>query len=440
MSGGKGFTRMPHPPEYYSRLIQCLDDQVALAESDLMARLLDLDFLSSAPEVATLYTATFLLRQAGELRIEFPNVTKTNYENLIDSLKDEPSFQSIILWTMVNSSDAGLYLIFLFNKGYKRSSEILNMMLRDDYKFSPVYMNNFLFNLMRVFGLPHETLKKLIRERDNIELWAPYLHRLCENPELVREFLKTKPKKIKFYGGETNTILNMYDPLISTNDVLSRFNREADIYYDLGGGFGTPEIARLFKLPFISADINSPYVAEHDDKLVFLKDIGGKTRVLLSPEERAAYVELLGKTRYLQFDVTKDDFPTKYGSYGIVSTGFLTSTVKPQIKNLKHMLPKRGTAHLVTAWLAFSRICRLAQLGKDVDLFTIQRATKKAYAYKTVYIKWRSGRVVDLTTTLDKVNMIEGYKKRQERVRKLLDPSRSTFNTHYNRLEYRQRM
>lgn len=419
------FTKLD-PNIDYTGLVKNLDDQLSLPEQELTARLVGLDFSTAPLETATLYTASFLLRTAANLEVKFPNLTNTNYEKLIEQKSQEPCFQSIIMWTMINSSDAGLYLIYLFNKGYCGSADILDLLLDSDPRYPPVYMNNFLFNLVTIFNLREDQLNMLVHDPNNLELWAPFIHRLCEQPTLVRDWLKKRPRNIKFYGGETNTILGMYDPLLAKTDILGRFNRKADIYYDLGGGFGTPEITRLFQLPFISADINSPNINEHDDKLVILK-AAGKKRALVTKEERARYVSLLENTPYMPFDVTKDEFPAVFDSYGIVSTGFLTSSVKPRIKGLKTLIHQKGGAFLFTSWLATSRITKLVKLGKDVDLFTIQRATKRAHAYKTVYLSWKRGKIVDLQTTLDDTNLYQYHERRRLYVRRAVDPIASPF-------------
>jgi hypothetical protein len=104
---------------------------------------------------------------------------------------------------------------------------------------------------------------------------------------------------------------------------------------------------------------------------------------------------------YLPFNVLHDSFPDRADSYAIVSTGFMTSTVRPMERHRTWKKAGKGLAHLGLSLLGIMRVVELVRKGKRVDLFTIQRASSRVYKYKTALLQWREGRLVNLITTDD---------------------------------------
>jgi hypothetical protein len=86
----------------------------------------------------------------------------------------------------------------------------------------------------------------------------------------------------------------------------------------------------------------------------------------------------------------------------------MTSTLRPTASESQEVKSARLGA-TSTSVHAILRVVELAAAGKSVDLFTISRATSRAYRYKTCMLQWREGRIVRLQTTGFKRVWDEGW-------------------------------
>ena len=159
----------------------------------------------------------------------------------------------------------------------------------------------------------------------------------------------------------------------------------------------------------------------HDEKTI---SADGKRRTA-DNTTRQAFLERQRAVVYLPFNVLSDSLPSNAESYGIVSTGFMTSTVRPHERQGGWKVRGAGLAHLGLSLHAVIRVVELAQKGKTVDLFTVQRASSRVFKYKTAFLAWRNGRLVDLITTTDN--------SRNRWTRTALDAIRQRINPSFRR-------
>src|SRR5262249_23206697 len=148
----------------------------------------------------------------------------------------------------------------------------------------------------------------------------------------------------------------------------------------------------------------SPRYEDYDAEICFqVHGTDGKRRIA-DGVTRDRFLARQRRVEYLPFNVMKDSFPDDADSYAIVSTGFITSTVRPEEKQAEWRAePGAGVGHLGLSIHAIARVLDLVKNGKSVDLFTIQRASSRIYKYKTVLLQWREGRLLRLVTTNDEL-------------------------------------
>lgn len=385
-----------------------LSDMAAVAEQNdeasVRAELLATDFSTCSLREATLRVAKLLLLREPswhQPEVDLPNVSDTAIERLVDRLKaDGQHYRAVMLsnWATSRQGRLPLYALFLYNANYGHSRAILEHILTGE-KTAPPYLKLVLLNILhQSVGLGHDQLHR-ITAGSFAEL-APWVNRIFHD-DAVFGWLKRKKRPIRFYGGVTNTVIGLYDDLFADPAVgTEHINRTADRYIDVGGGFNTSEIERLVGRAFVSADLATPRLADYDEELI-MQDLRGNAFGPVATE--AARQEFLARQErvvHLPFDVFEDHFATDARSYTIVSTGFMTSTLRPQPSQAKDVKAARlGT--ISTSVHAILRVMELVALGKSVDLFTIQRATSRVFYYKTCLLQWREGKLVRLVTTVD---------------------------------------
>lgn len=186
---------------------------------------------------------------------------------------------------------------------------------------------------------------------------------------------------LKRISGETNTDCNMYSWIPLEFDYDREFIKNADIAYDLGGGFTTPHLSYLFEKEMISLDRINPAIAkENKIKIVNPKHV---------PLED--YYNALEKQKWEPFDVFKDHINDSYDSYFITSFGFTTSTVAPH-KNIKTEDENMNTFH--TSFHALKTITELIAKNKQVYFFLYGRPTGRVYQNKIITMKFINKKLV----------------------------------------------
>lgn len=211
----------------------------------------------------------------------------------------------------------------------------------------------------------------------------------------------------------TYTVVGMYDwisyPDYAGATGFDQFPKNADVYYDLGGGYATPDISRLIGKKMTSVDVISPRRANELGMIFHLLNswMLPSMRILSTrPQtaaERDAYGKELNATPWLPFDVYKDKFPTHFDSYFFTSFGFLSSTVE-NTSDFKSAEAQGVANYKQTSYFAARRILELVAQGKKVDVFTYSRPTNLIYKYLTAFFSFRDQRLVETKLVLTETN------------------------------------
>jgi hypothetical protein len=334
--------------------------------------------------------------------VVFPNLGNTAFERWVEETTAVDPYRGHILagWATVSRNDAGLYPVFLYNHDFEETRRVLSLLLGAE-PAPPPYLDLVLRNALRqATGVSHDGLAALAGRP--FEDTARCLRELFSD-DRVGAWLLQKRQPLRFYGGATNTVLGLYDSIFETSETgLEHFNRSAEARYDLGGGYCTSEIERLMDRSFLSADVVTPRFGDLDPEL--LLHVAGKKGVhrVATRAEREAHAIRQDRVVHLPLDVLENGFPRDADSYAIVSAGFMTSTVRPHTRPIEWQGEGNlGIGHVGLSLHAIMRVLELVQLGKSVDLFTLQRASSRVYRYKTALLQWRDCRLVRLVTTND---------------------------------------
>lgn len=360
----------------------------------------------------------------------FHNVTNTPYEKLVEFYHSHKPYWAQMLhnWVTIYRTDFTRYPVFLYNKDYKQSRRLFTKLLTFERK-PPPYHFLVCGNVFRQgLGLTHDEIAALPVSGEGFAETARHFHELYKG-RVFDEWLQNKKRALRYYGGSTNTVLNYYDPIINAEGSgVEKFNRTAELRFDLGGGFNTPEMERVFGCSFISADLVSPRYSKYDPEICFQIEGPDQKRTFADQKTRDAFLQAQDKVQFQKFDVLESTFPKDAESYSIVSGGFMTSTVRPrQHQDDWKANPGMGLGHLGLSIHAMIRVIELAKTGKPVDLFTIQRATSRVFKYKTALLQWREGRLVTLQTTDD--NLVEKWAPNAtDWLRKKVNPDNPVFN------------
>ncbi len=373
-------------------------DEHAVRSGALETNYLATDVVESASRIAKLLLMRWPDREQSE--VDFPNRTNSLYEQWIDTcrrLGKAGRAYTLISWITSVRGDYVNYPIFLFNRNMWQCKKVLRFFLKD--KEHPPYLAILFFNLFRqALGISHTELHHM--SRGAFAEFTPLYKRLMTT-DAVWDWAANRKQSFHFYGGQTNTILGGYDLVFNNKDVgMEFFNREAEARFDIGGGFNTSEIERLTQCRFTCADVRSPYLRDYDDDLV-MRIAGAANRLWIADDDtRHAFLERQDRVAWHPFDVYTDSFPDA-SSYAFVSTGFMTSTVRPSKVEARAKLRHSGLGGVSTSFHGLMRVMEKVAQGKDVDLFTLQRASGRVYKYKTVLLQWRGGRLTRLMTTDD---------------------------------------
>lgn len=412
------------------RLIALIENR---DEAAARQRAFEHDYLHADLVESGLTLGGLMLLTAGSYEnphIEYPNVDNTAYDLWLQQTKADRLFLGNILtnWVMVSRMDFALYPIFLYNKDYGRTRELFNTFLTRDFPPPPYLFLLFLNALHHAAGLSYEEIAPLYV--GDFEPVAPIFHKLFSG-SAFDDWFDRAPMGLRYYGGATNTILGLYDEYFTDPSTGAHlFNRDAQALYDLGGGYNTPEIERLIGRQFVSADIVAPRYADYDEDIAFLGLADdGKTRRVVFGDEREDFLRRQREVVYQPFNVHNDSFPDDKDSYGIVSTGFMTSTVRPQEMQPEWATkPAGGYGHVALSIQAMIRVLELVKKGKAVDLFTVQRAGSRVYKYKTCFLQWRAGKLTTMQTTDDVGNHKRFTEDKMAALRAKVHPDFARFN------------
>jgi hypothetical protein len=228
--------------------------------------------------------------------------------------------------------------------------------------------------------LAEEWLPKLLDEQGKLRAWVD---------EIV-----ARGDRLKHYGGDTNTILGIYDWIREDPELgFDRIPHQLDERFDLGAGFGTPYVEQLFRAPFVALDLTEPSAARRLGLSIAEQRGRRAARLALDRASREAYLAKLDAQAFRRYDVFGEPLPATGQRVLVTSFGFLSSTVV-SLSPHRRQLPAR-LRPLETTYTAIRRVVELAATGRDVSLLTVQRATARAYMNRGVFVRFADRALVD---------------------------------------------
>lgn len=234
-------------------------------------------------------------------------------------------------------------------------------------------------------------------EADQARLADEFLPRLLGADALLLRWIEdvlARGGPLKHVGGDTNTIVGVYDWIRDDPELgFARVPTDCDDRFDLGAGFGTPYLESLFGVPLLALDLHAPSDARGLGLSFAVRTGGHGQRRAMNAVERDAYLERLDRQPWRRYDVFEEPLPARSDRVLVVSFGFLSSTVSSLSPLGQQLAPKLRP--LLTTYTCVRRILDCAGPGKDVSLFTVQRATAKAYMNRAVFLRLVDGRLCD---------------------------------------------
>ena len=254
-------------------------------------------------------------------------------------------------------------LIELYERNFGETRNYVHYLAMQTREHKVPYLHVFTKNLMKWLGT--KTPENLLARDDVID---------------VIENMKREGRKLKAMGGGTNTICPAYDWILDECEIDHEAIRSAEVGYDLGGGFATPHISRLFGKTMTSLDLNPPHDAE--DIAVSIKPPKG-----VSLEE---YHGRLKRQKWRKFNVCHDSLCSDYDSYFITSFGFATSTVGALglAENDDSWKREFRNKSLFTTHCCMKALAELIARGKDVYFFLYGRPTTEIYKNKIIAMRF----------------------------------------------------
>lgn len=233
------------------------------------------------------------------------------------------------------------------------------------------YLHVAMLRLYRTLNLPFDTIDDVIAlARD------PRVHPLLDQ--------WSQGKGLKHYFGATNSVLRMYDWILSHRPARPDLQAiaEAEVRVDFGGGYMTGHISKLLGAEFTSYDLLDPKTVTQE-----LMPHGGESDL----RDAAA-------AQWVPYDVIKDpplSFPGK--KVALVSFGFLTSSVSTPVGG------NSPDAHIPeTVQLAGARsVASIMKTSASAYIYTYSRATKWVAAFPIIHMKAEGGVVVDIRVVHD---------------------------------------
>lgn len=261
---------------------------------------------------------------------------------------------------------------------------------------APKYLSVLLLNLIKqILRCSNDTMAEMTFDRRKL---CSGFDQLFEQKNSILEWLEKKKQPLTFYGGFTNTVLNIYDEYF-----ISLFPKDDyAAYFDIGGGFNTSDVNRLTGKQFTSLDRLSPLFTDYDDQLIIRKIISDKSRgkitVCLNNKEMETYLENQSRVPWIKTDLSDDSLPATHDSYCIVSTGFMTSTFGLSHKMHEEWCSEpidKDLKYVVTSLVSMYRVLELVAAGKRVQLFCVNRAGSRVYSHKAVLLEWNGGKITN---------------------------------------------
>lgn len=223
------------------------------------------------------------------------------------------------------------------------------------------------------------------------------IHNLLADDTFLN-WAQSKAVNLRELAGNTSTVLGLYDwisyPEFADKVGFKDISKNADVYYDLGGGFATPDISRLFGKSFTSLDVIRPPEVKKWKPLIglaeswMLPELNVETARSLTVEEYKRYAAVLDKTPWKHYNIFKDALPADHQSYVFTSFSFLGSAVGTSVNSAPYMQRYQYNRVFATTYVGVRRIVDLIAQGKKVDLFVYLRSEYRADQYRTVFLSF----------------------------------------------------
>lgn len=383
-------------------LLQSIVDSLHTPEST------DFDFSAHSVLDGAIALAKILLRtKTTESRLVYESAHKSDFDKWYDA-QDYKRQRAVSVWLQSGSLTNDWQIFKRFNER-PEIKEILELFLSQ--KQIPPYLNLFCLNLIKqIFKLSNDQMATLSSSKEAVLPWydALFLHK-----DLLEAWVAENQKKLRFYGGSTNTVLGFYDRIAEKFPVHKTF----DAYFDIGGGFSTSDVSRLIGKPFTSLDIRSPLYTDYSEDLIIRKMDDAQRVRCLNNAEMDSYLEAQRGVNWLDFGVNKQQIPPDFNSYFLTSFGFMTSTVKLTKGMERHWCSEKilpDYRPIVTSLVAMYRVIELVAMGKNVQLLSVNRASSRSYAHRVVLLEWNGGKITYFQTNPSKIDRPEILKRIQD--------------------------
>lgn len=259
-------------------------------------------------------------------------------------------------------------ILDLYNEDYCSTREVIHYInsLQGDDKVP--YLMLYLEHILKYLNI-------------NSKLNLGLLRVLFKNDMIIRitQELKEKYGYVKFVGGETNITRYGYGKLFNYINVDFDSIEEAEVGLDLGGGFYTPNLSKLFKKDLICIDVVNP------NKIEDLKNFQDYTGEL-DKYGKLPFID------FLQLNMLYDSLPDNYQSYFISSFGFINSTIGPRT----YMLEECPTVtNLIVCYASCYRLAELITKGKEVYCIFWGRPTVRVNENKIVSLKFKNNKLLN---------------------------------------------
>ncbi len=237
-----------------------------------------------------------------------------------------------------------------------------------------------------------------------------WLDELIDERGLLRDWCADKRAQgvqLHELGGLTQTVIGGYDWIADPQHATGwdRLPRDADVLVDLGGGYATADVSRLFGAQLTSHDLQPPGRADElglrrfrvaDGRLQDAPHLLAATR-WQSDEEAADYARQRRGTPFVLDDIFEGAFDERQHKFTIVSFGFagtVAPSASPRAASADALGPG-GLGPMFTVLVAARRTLALAAKGKDVSLFWYPRGSRIAQLNVTIMLRFDRGRLVD---------------------------------------------
>lgn len=317
---------------------------------------------------------------------------QSRFDKWYDALDDKKKL-TVSVWLYIAYGES-LWPAFIKFNTEPNTQEIFELFLNQ--KPRPPYLTLLCLNLIKqIFGHTNDDMARISSDAMLLYEWHG---KLFSDKERIIEWLKQAKRPLRYYSGNTNTILNRYD--VHFTDVA--INKNIEAFYDLGGGYNTSEINRIFGKDFTSLDLVDPLISKYDEDLIIRKRVSKIQNVCLNNAEMQEYLERQKAVKYTKFNISNHSIPDHFNSYMIVSAGFMTSTVKLLKQTEEKWCAEKiqpSSRYTVTSILAMYRVMELVAAGKHVQLVTLNRASSRLYTNRMVSLEWLNGKIVNHTIT-----------------------------------------